>query len=393
MLVLKNGNIIPISDEPFFGDIAIENGKIIAIGKNLVFPDAEIHDVNGKYIMPGLVDAHSHVGVFESGTREVDHNEKVEPVTPEMRILDSIFVEDIGFSEAREYGITTSVVCPGSINLIGGAAAAVKSYGQTVSEMMVEPFVGMKAALGENPKFRYTEMGKSPKTRMASAAIIREALFKAYEYADKKAQPGAVVPLNFRLESLLPIIRREKPMKIHCHRADDIATAIRIMDEFNLRYTLDHCTEGYKILETIKAALGKNCEGVIIGPSTNRRLKLEQRYKIGTRYGKKLYDAGIPFAICTDFPDSMHETLMLVAARSAAQGLPEDYALRSITLEPARIIGLADRIGSLEVGKDADIAVFSGYPLEFTSVCCETYINGKLVYDRQAVQRNGGVLR
>lgn len=382
MLILRGGNILPMVGERFVGDIAIENGKIAAMGAQLSFEGAEIHDVSGKYLMPGLVDAHSHVGVFESGTREVDHNEKGEPVTPEMRILDSIFVGDIGFFEAREQGITTSVVCPGSINLIGGSAAAVKSYGNTVEEMLVEPFVGMKMALGENPKFRYTEMGKSPKTRMCSAALIREAFFKAQEYASKKGKLGEDAPFNFRMEALLPVLKREKPAKIHCHRADDIVTAIRVLEEFNVRYTLDHCTEGYKILDTLKVALKNNCEGIIIGPSMNRRLKLEQRYKIGTRFGKKLYDAGIPFAICTDFPDSMHETLMLVAARSAAEGLPEDVALKSITIEPAKIVGLADRVGSLEVGKDADIAVFSDYPLEYTAVCCETYINGRLVYSR-----------
>ena len=382
MLILRGGTVLTMVGKPFVGDVAVENGKIVALGKNLSYTGAEFHDVRDRYVMPGLVDAHSHVGVFESGTREVDHNELGEPITPEMRIVDSLFVRDVGFAEAREQGITTSVTSPGSINLIGGIAAAVKSYGSTVEEMLLEPFVGMKMATGENPKYRYTLEGKSPKTRMCAAAILRETFFKAREYDRKKEALGENAPFNFRMEALLPVLRREKPMKIHCHRADDIVTAIRIMDEFDLRYTLDHCTEGYKILQTLQTALSKNCDGIIIGPSMNRRLKLEQRHKIGTKLGKTLYDAGIPFAICTDFPDSMHESLMLVAGRSAAEGLPDEEAMRAVTIQPARIIGLSDRIGSLELGKDGDIAVFNDYPLEFTAVCCETYINGKLVYHR-----------
>jgi len=181
---------------------------------------------------------------------------------------------------------------------------------------------------------------------------------------------------------MLPVLRRELPMKVHCHRADDIATAIRVMEEFNLRYTLDHCTEGYMIPDTLLSALQRNCEGIIIGPTMTRKFKLEQRYKLDTRTGATLYEQGIPFAICTDWPDSTHETLMLAAARSAAEGLPENIALQAITIQAAKTVGLADRVGSLEVGKDADIAVFTGYPLEYRSLCCETYIDGRKVYSR-----------
>lgn len=382
MLILRGGTVLPMVGESFVGDIAMENGKIAAMGEHLSFEDAEIHDVSGKYLMPGLVDAHSHVGLFESGTREVDHNEVGDPITPEVRILDSVFVHDMAFTEARSFGITTSVVCPGSINLIGGTAAAVKSYGKTVEDMLLEPFVAMKMALGENPKFNYSNLGKSPKTRMGEAALIRETIMKAQNYAHKKEKLGEDAPFDFKLEALLPVVQREKPMKIHCHRSEDIATGIRIMEEFGLRYTLDHVTEGYMITEAIRGALARNCDGVILGPTMTRKYKLEQRYKLDTKTAKAMYDEGIPFAICTDFPDSMHETLMIVAARSVAEGLPEDVALRAITIEAAKITGLADRVGSLEVGKDADIAVFTGHPLSFRSLCCETYIDGKAVYSR-----------
>jgi len=382
LLILRGATILTMVGEPFVGDLAIENGKIVAIGTHLPDNGAEVHDLTGKYLMPGIVDAHSHLGLFESGTRETDHNERFDPIMPHLRGLDSVFAHDMGFAEARSFGVTTSITGPGSINLICGTFAAVKSYGSTVDEMLLDPCVAMKAALGENPKFRYTEIGKSPKSRMCSAALIRETILKAKEYAKKKEKLGEDAPFDFKMEAMLPVLRRELPMKIHCHRADDIATAIRIMEEFGLRYTLDHCTEGYMIPEALRSALEKNCEGIIIGPTMTRKLKLEQRYKLDTKTGKTLYDLGIPFAICTDWPESTHETLMLVAARSAAEGLPEDVALQAITIQAARVVGLADRIGSLEVGKDADVAVFTGYPLEYRSLCCETYINGKLVYQR-----------
>lgn len=381
MLILHGGTILPMVGEPFVGDIAIEGGKIKAMGADLTADHAEVYDVTGKYLMPGLVDAHSHLGLFESGTRETDLNEVADPITPQLRGIDSVFAHDKGVAEARSFGITTSVVGPGSANLIAGTFAALKSVGSTVDEMIMEPCVAMKMALGENPKFLYSKIGKSPKTRMGSAALIRETILKAKEYAEKKKN-GENVPLNFKLEAMLPVIRREIPMKIHCHRADDIATAIRLMEEFNLRYTLDHCTEGYLITDALAAALQKNCEGIIIGPSMLRKSKLEFRHAMGTKTGKLLYDAGIPFAICTDWAETSFETLMIAAARTAAEGVPEDTVLRAITIKAAQITGLADRIGSLEVGKDADIAVFTGYPLEYSSLCCETYINGKKVYTR-----------
>lgn len=190
MMILRGATILTMIGVPFVGDLAIENGKIKALGTRLPDIDAEVHNLSGCYIMPGLVDAHSHLGLIESGTRETDHNEKMDPISSQMRGLDSICPQDIGFAEARSFGITTSVTGPGSINLIGGTFAAVKSSGDTVEKMLLTPSVAMKMALGENPKFRYTEIGRSPKSRMSAAALIRETLQKTQIYARKKTQMG-----------------------------------------------------------------------------------------------------------------------------------------------------------------------------------------------------------
>jgi imidazolonepropionase-like amidohydrolase len=384
MLVLKNATILTMVDPAFVGDIAIQDRKIHALGKKLDYEDAEIIDLRGCYVLPGLIDAHSHIGLFESGTRETEHNERTNPITPHMRAIDGINPADIAFYEARSSGFTTCVTGPGSINLIGGTYAAVKTYGNIVDKMILRYPVAMKAALGENPKFRYTERKMSPHTRMASAAIIREALISAIEYGErlKLAQdnPEKKVERNPRWEELLAVARGELPMKFHVHRADDIATAIRIANEFGLYYTLDHCTEGYLITDYLKEQLNGRCKGVIIGPLSNYKNKLEVKNKAGHKLAKKLYDAEIPFAIASDFPVLTYEAMLASVALSVKEGLPEEIALKSITLEAAKITGIDDRVGSLEVGKDADLAVFSGNPLDYKSYCQMTIINGEIVY-------------
>ena len=379
MIILKGGSVHPMHTDPFVGDVAFDNGKIVQIGANIQIPGAEIVDVSGKFVLPGLVDAHSHIGLQESGTREVDHNEKGRPITPEMRGIDSIYPADAAFAECRALGITTSVTGPGSINLIGGTFAAIKNVGSTVEEMLIRDAVAMKMAVGENPKFNYIGLGKEPFSRMGSAAMIREALVKAQNYAKKK-RLGTLVDTDLGLEALVRVLDGEMPMKIHCHRADDIVTAIRIMNEFDIRYTLDHCSEGYLIPEVLEEALNTRCNGIIIGPIICRNRKLERRNHLRTRFAAKMYQLGIPFAICTDWPDTTSECLMFAAALGAAHGMPEEEALRSITINAARAVGIADRVGSLEPGKDADIAIFDGNPLNCLNLCCATYIDGRLVY-------------
>jgi imidazolonepropionase-like amidohydrolase len=386
MLILKNGTLITMCGEPFIGDIAINGRTIVDIGSKLPVNDAQVIDVTGCYVMPGIVDAHSHIGMQESGTRETDHNEKTEPVSPQMRAIDAVHPQDVAFTEAREAGITTCVTGPGSINLIGGTFAALKTTGDTVEDMLLKQPVAMKAALGENPKFRYSEINKSPKSRLASAAIMRKALAAAVDYDRKmKRHIDCHEPRPDRdlgLEALLPVIHGELPLKIHIHRADDIVTAIRIAEEFDIRYTLDHCTEGYMITDRLLSALRKRCEGIIIGPLMTYKNKLECTNSLGVRLPKRLYDSGIKFAICTDFPEMTPRCIMPQVALSVAEGLPEDVAFKAITLTAARITGIADRVGSLEIGKDADIAVFSGHPMDYRSLCVMTFINGKIIHER-----------
>lgn len=379
MIILKGGEVHPISTTPFIGDVALENGRIVQLGPDIQTPGAQVVDVRGRFVMPGLVDAHSHVGLEETGSREKDHNEKGRPITPEMRGLDAIHPDDSGFEKCRQLGITTAVTGPGSINLIGGTFSAVKTAGLTVEEMLLKKDAAMKMALGENPTFRYREIGKEPYSRMGSAAIIREALTKAKDYLIKK-EKGQLADTDLGMEALSRVIAGELPMKIHCHRADDIVTAIRIMNEFNIRYTLDHCTEGYFIPDVLKQALNTRCDGIIIGPLFTFERKLELRNKLRGDYCARLYELDIPFAVCTDFPDGSLESLMFAASMGVVRGVPEETALRSITLQAARIVGIADRVGSLEPGKDADIAVFKGNPLNCLNLCCATYINGKQVF-------------
>lgn len=384
-MILKNATLLTMIDEPFVGDIAIDDKTIVGIGERLFGANAETIDLSGCYVMPGIVDAHSHMGLQESGTRETDHNEKFLPITPEMRAIDAINPKDSAFAKAREVGITTCVTGPGSINLIGGTFAAIKTSGNTVEEMLLKHPVAMKAALGENPKFRYTEINKSPKSRMASASIIRKALFAAIDYEKKvKMNDDAekIIDKDIGLEGLMQVTQGKLPLKIHIHRSDDIMTAIRIAEEFNIRYTLDHCTEGYLITDSLIDALSKKCEGIIIGPLMIYQCKLETRNSLGIKLPKKLYDANINFAICTDFPEMVPCSFIPQVALSVAEGLPEDIALKSITINAAKIVGIDDRVGSLEIGKDADIAVFSGYPLDYHALCIMTFINGKLVYER-----------
>lgn len=386
MLVLKNGNVMTMAGPAFVGDVAIENGKIVAVGQSLSYSDAEVRDVTGMTVMPGIVDPHCHIGMWEDamGFEGADGNECTNPITPELRAIDAINPYDRCFEEAVAGGVTTCVTGPGSANVIGGQFVAIKTYGDSVEDMVLRFPVAVKAAFGENPKRVYNGKNQTPSTRMATAALMRKALIEAQEYNEKlekgKADPEKMPERNLGKEILARVIRRELPMKIHAHRADDILTAIRICREFKLRYTLDHCTEGYLITDKLKEALGEDCEGIIVGPLLTDRSKIELK-NLSFKAPKVLEQAGIEYAMMTDHPVTPEQYLPICTAVAVREGASEEGALKAITINAAKITGIADRVGSIEVGKDADIAVFSGHPFDFRSRCVLTLVNGKVAHE------------
>ena len=386
MLLLKNGNVMTMAGPAFVGDVAIENGKIVAVGQSLSYSDAEVRDVTGMTVMPGIVDPHCHIGMWEDamGFEGADGNECTNPITPELRAIDAINPYDRCFEEAAAGGVTTCVTGPGSANVIGGQFVAIKTHGDSVEDMVLRFPVAVKAAFGENPKRVYNGKNQTPSTRMATAAFMRKALIEAQEYNEKlergKADPEKMPERNLGKEILARVIRRELPMKIHAHRADDILTAIRICREFKLRYTLDHCTEGYLITDKLKEALGEDCEGIIVGPLLTDRSKIELK-NLSFKAPKVLEQAGIEYAMMTDHPVTPEQYLPICTAVAVREGASEEGALKAITINAAKITGIADRVGSIEVGKDADIAVFSGHPFDFRSRCVLTLVNGKVAHE------------
>ena len=375
MLLLKNGNVMTMAGPAFVGD-----------GQSLSYSDAEVRDVTGMTVMPGIVDPHCHIGMWEDamGFEGADGNECTNPITPELRAIDAINPYDRCFEEAVAGGVTTCVTGPGSANVIGGQFVAIKTYGDSVENMVLRFPVAVKAAFGENPKRVYNGKNQTPSTRMATAALMRKALIEAQEYNEKlekgKADPEKMPERNLGKEILARVIRRELPLKIHAHRADDILTAIRICREFKLRYTLDHCTEGYLITDKLKEALSEDCEGIIVGPLLTDRSKIELK-NLSFKAPKVLEQAGIEYAMMTDHPVTPEQYLPICTAIAVREGASEEGALKAITINAAKITGIADRVGSIEVGKDADIAVFSGHPFDFRSRCVLTLVNGKVAHE------------
>ena len=383
MLLLKHLHILPMAGPgPMNGDILLENGKIRALGRELSAPGAQVLELEGLYAMPGMVDAHCHIGMWEDGNmiEGDDGNETSGPITPELRAIDAINPFDRCFAEACAAGVTACVTGPGSANVIGGQFAALKTRPGSVEDKLIQAPLAMKAALGENPKRVYTAQKSSPQTRMATAALLRRALLEAQAYAKKRAEKEGA-DFDMAKEALLPVLRGELPLKIHAHRADDILTAIRIAEEFHLRFSLEHCTEGYLIPEAIRQAQDAGAK-VIIGPLLTDRSKVELR-NLTFQAPKLLHDQGIEFALMTDHPVVPLQYLPVCAALAVREGLDEDTALKTITLHGARAVGLEDRLGSLEPGKDGDVAIFRGHPLDVRSRCVMTLIDGQIVHDQR----------
>lgn len=386
MLLIKNGLVYTMAGEVIEnGSILIEGGKIVAVGKNVETPeDAVIIDAEGRMVTPGFVEAHCHLGLEEDaiGFQGDDLNEMTDPVTPHLRAIDGINPMDRTLTEAYEGGVTTAVTGPGSANVIGGQFVAIKTYGHRIDDMILKNPVAMKVAFGENPKRVYNNLKKSPMTRMATAAILRETLIKTKNYMSKKekaVEDSSKMPeFDMKLEAMIPVINKEIPIKAHAHRADDIFTAIRIAKEFDIDITLDHCTEGHLIAED----LVKEGKGAIVGPSFGHRTKFELKNKT-FETAKVLNEAGVKIAITTDSPVTPLHQLPLCAGLAHKAGLSEIEALKAITINAAEIIGIADRVGSIETGKDADIVIFDGNPIkdvDFTTFM--TIINGKIVYKK-----------
>ena len=373
---ITNGILLTMEGQNYEnGYVDFEDGVITAVGNAADAPayDGEVLDAQGGYILPGLIDAHSHIGISEEGFRweGEDCNETTSPVTPDMRAMDGFYPFDIAIPKARKAGVTTVVVCPGSTNVIGGQTAAIKLSGcNDVEQMVLKSPCSIKCAMGENPKRNYGEnKGRSPMTRMATAAIFRNTLTKAQRYMAKKDAGEDL--FDPEMEALIPLLKRQIPAHIHAHRSDDILTALRIVKEFNLRCSIIHTTGGCAIVPQIAAA------GIIpiVGPCTGPAGKPET---VGgsLALGAKLHEAGVDFCLTTDHDVEALWFLPYFASLTVREGLDEESAFRSITINGAKAAGIEDRVGSLKVGKDADIVVFSGHPFHYLTKTQAVFING-----------------
>lgn len=382
MYLIKNVEINDmVKDEPFVGDILIKDGKISRIDKSIDIKKSTVIDGTGKKVFPGFIDAHTHLGLRESGIgfEGDDLNEMSSPVTPDLKAIDGINPLDRTFDEAREAGITCVSAGPGSANVVGGQFAIIKTHGHRIDNMVVNPSHAMKVAFGENPKRVYKNLGKSPQTRLAVAAELRNLLTKAQSYLAKIEaagdDPEKRPAFDNNLEAMIPVLRREIPIKAHAHRADDIFTAIRIAREFNLKLTLDHCSEGHLIAED----LAEEGFDAIVGPTFGHKSKYETKNKTFTTPGI-LQRAGVKVAIMTDHPVIPVQYLPIMAGLSAKAGMDRFEAMKTITINPAEILGIEDRVGTIEVGKDADLVLMTGHPFELDSRVEYTFVDGKIAF-------------
>ena len=402
MIAITNGTILTITQGTLdSGTILVEGGRIVALGTEVVVPeDAEVYDASGKVVMPGLIDAHCHVGLWAEGVgrEHSDGNEMTDPITPHLRALDAVHPQDPAFKELVEAGVTTVLTGPGSGNLIGGQWVCLKTNPRpNVEQMVLKEPAGMKMALGENPKVVYGEQKKTPATRMGNAAALRAAFVDAQNYLDKwqryeadlasfkanvedgdeDAKEPTRPERDLKLEALGRVLRREMKARVHAHRADDMLTAIRIAKECDLDLTLEHATEGYKIAEILAA------EGIPVtaGPILFSRTKYELREMTPKNPGL-MAEAGVKVAIQTDEMSAV-KYLALNAALAVREGMDEEAALKAITIIAAEIIGVEDRVGSLEVGKDADIQVLSGHPFDYRTVTELVLVDGQVAYVRE----------
>lgn len=391
-MLIINGKIVTMEETGYAeGFVRIAGNKIIEIGSMEEFEekyaakmhdkrnaDEEILDVHGAWVMPGIIEAHAHIGITEEKWGQIadDCNEETNPVTPHLRAIDAINPMDPAFHDAIAAGITSVMVGPGSTNVVGGQFVFMKTQGRCVDNMIVKNPAAMKAALGENPKTAYGDKNQFPATRMGVAALLRKTLYEAKQYYMEENPQK-----DFVMESWIPVFRKEIPLKIHAHRADDILTAIRIAKEFDVDITIDHGTESHLIVDEIKEAGFP----VIVGTDLTSRSKIEVQ-NMNFKTNKILRDAEILFAITTDHPVALIQYLPICAGLAVRNGLEMKDALEAITINPAKICRVDDRVGSLKVGKDADIAIFDDNPLETFTNTLYTIIDGEVVYKREDSQ-------
>jgi imidazolonepropionase-like amidohydrolase len=364
--------------------VVFDGDRVAQVGTDIPIPqNAEIVDCRGRTVTPGLIDAHVHMGAYSEGFPEdmQDANDMVEPVLPQLRILDALYPGDVAFSDALAGGVTCVQTLPGSGNVIGGQGIIVKTKADIVERMVVREPSAMKAALGENPTRVYNAKGKLPNTRMGTAFLMRDAFVRARNYREKmesSKKKDEPFERSLAMESLLPVLDGELTFRVHCHRMDDIQTAVRVAEEFGLRYTIEHCTEGHLIAPW----LAEKKVFAAVGPTLSSRTKIELRNKTWDT-PHALWKAGVHFCIITDHPVVPIEHLSVCAGLAARAGLPSEEALKAVTIYAAEHLGIDDRVGSLEEGKDADAAVWDGDPLDSRSRVVKTFIGGELAYSRE----------
>lgn len=372
-ILLKNAHIYPITSNPILhGDVLLQDGKIMMVGTHISSDSStKVIDCNDHFLLPGFIDTHTHLGLYDEGTGWAgnDANETIEPMSPHIRAIDGVYPLDPAFSDSLKYGITTAHVMPGSANVIGGTTSVIKTVGKNISKMIVQEYSGLKIALGENPKRIHSHGNKDSITRMGIMGMLREA-FREASYSDNID--------SLRIAPLVKALKREIPVRIHAHRADDIMSAVRFAEEFNLDLRIEHCTEGHLIAEEL-SGMGLK---VSVGPTLTRRSKIELKNKSWGTY-QELTKHGVEVSITTDHPYTPIQYLNVCAAIAMREGLSEQKALEGITILPARNLRMEKRIGSIEVGKDADLVLWSHHPFHFLSKPKWTMISGEIVYFQQ----------
>jgi imidazolonepropionase-like amidohydrolase len=371
-ILLKNATVYPVSSDPIpSGDVLIENGKIMKVGKNIITEtNVKMVDCGELFLFPGFIDVHTHMGLYDEGTGWAgnDANETSEALTPHVRAIDGAYPLDPAFADAVKSGITTVHIMPGSANVIGGTTAVIKTAGKNIKKMLVLENAGLKIALGENPKRIHSHDSYGSMTRMGIMGKLREAFYHAF-YSDN--------PEDIRIAPLITALKREIPVRIHAHRADDIITAIRFAEEFNLDLRIEHCTEGHLVAQELAGLDLK----VSVGPTLTRRSKVELKNKTWSTY-HELTNQGVEVSITTDHPYTPIQYLNICAGLAVREGLSEQKALEGITLNPAKNLKIDHSLGSIEPGKDADLVLWNHHPFHYLAKPKWTMIGGEIVFSQ-----------